>query len=399
MPLISILIATRNRQIYAAALVNDIISWADDRTEIVVEDNSDSNSLTTLLHDAIASGAIRYHFNSAAISSIDNFNNAIENSSGQFVCLVGDDDGVNPAIVSVAAWAFDSDIDCVTGSVEQEYIWPADNSAIGGTPGRLSYPTYSGRHDFSDHEACRSGLLARGATRYLELPFPRLYHGLVRRTLLASLKAKNGYYLGGLSPDIYSAVALNALSKKRLSIDYPLTIPGVCPQSTTATEGKNATCSTNIRDAPHFRSRHWYEFSPRVPPVYCVDSIWADSAIAAMQDMNIAQDINDIDVSTLCAYIIRNNRSLLPTVFAWHQVNSAGGSFASTAWKLLSAYFNHPFKTDIARVKKKVRKILNYDTMLLAVGVQDIGEARRCLTLHLHNSQLDIVNILSKVAK
>ena len=318
-PLVSILVATRNRQSYADALVKDILSWADQRLEIVVEDNSDNNELSALLRTALSNDQVHYRYNSQPISSIDNFNNTVAQSSGEFVCLVGDDDGVNPAIIEVATWAREHRIDCVTGNIRQEYIWPRTDSRGATRPGTLSHPAYSGTYGYADPVACRRGLTKRGGTHYLELPFPRLYHGLVRRSLLDDARAKTGYYLGGLSPDIYSAVVLNLLSQKTLHLDYPLTIPGVCTVSTTATEGKYAAHSTNVRDAPHFRSREWYQFSERLPPVYCVDTIWADSALAAMMDMGMTDDMAAIDIDTLCAYIIRANPALWSTIYKWHR--------------------------------------------------------------------------------
>ena len=85
-PLVSILVATRNRQPYADALVRDILSWTDERLEIIVEDNSDNDDLSSLLGDALSSGQVHYRHNSQEISSIDNFNNTIAQSSGEFVC-------------------------------------------------------------------------------------------------------------------------------------------------------------------------------------------------------------------------------------------------------------------------------------------------------------------------
>jgi Glycosyl transferase family 2 len=396
-PLISILVATRNRQQYAAALVSDILSWADARLEVIVEDNSDDDGLSELLGAALSSGGLHYRYNNQAVSSIDNFNNTIAQSSGEFVCLVGDDDGVNPAIVEVAAWALKHGIDCVTGNVRQEYIWPVASQQRAVSTGELSHPMYSGHYSYADLSACRRGLAERGGTRYLELPFPRLYHGLVRRSLLERVKEKTGQYLGGLSPDIYSAVALSALSQATLHIDYPLTIPGVCPASTTATEGKGAAQSTDVRHAPHFRSREWYQFSDRIPPVYCVDAIWADSALAAMTDMGMKDDIAAQDVDTLCAYIFRTYPSLRPTTYHWHRKHGDSRGGAHTLWKLFSAYLGRPLQTDLTRVRNKLVKHLHRGQMRTITDINDIAAARKYLEKHLDDANLGIGTVLDSV--
>ena len=397
-PLVSILVATRNRQQYAAALVKDILSWADQRLEVIVEDNSDSDGLSALLGAALSSGYVLYRYNNNAISSIDNFNNTIAQSSGEFVCLVGDDDGVNPAIMEVAAWAQLHAVDCVTGNVGHEYIWPVMGPHGVARPGTLSHPAYTGSCGYADPAACRRGLAERGGTRYLELPFPRLYHGLVRRSLLEDVKARTGHYLCGLSPDIYSAVALSLLSRKTLRIDYPLTIPGVCPASTTATEGKEAAQSTDVRSAPHFRSRQWYQFSERIPPVYCVDAIWADSALAAMTDMGMTEDIAALDIDTLCAYIFRTYPVLRPKIYEWHRSHCASSGASNTLWRLFSAYLGAPLRSDLTRVRNKLVKHLHHGQMRTITNVADITAARQHLEQYLTGSKLGIGSVLASVS-
>jgi hypothetical protein len=393
-PLVSILVATRNRQFYANELVKDILSWADARLEIIVEDNSDSEGLCSLLGGVLANGQLKYRYNGQAISSIDNFNNTVAQSTGEYVCMVGDDDGVNQAIVEVAGWAREQNVDCVTGSIRQEYIWPSTDSRGVTRPGTLTYPAYTGTYAYPDSLLCRRGLLRRGGTRYLELPFPRLYHGLVRRSLLEDARAKTGYYLGGLSPDIYSAVVLNFLSRKTVFIDYPLTIPGVCSASTTATEGKNAAQSKNIRDAPHFRSRQWYQFSDRIPPVYCVDSIWADSALAAMKDMEMTADLAAINIDTLSAYIFRSYPVLRSEIYKWYKDQSRSKSDSFTTRKMVSAYLGAPLRSDLTRIGNKLGKHLHRGQMHMNRDVLNIGNARQYLEDYLKNTGLGICELL-----
>jgi hypothetical protein len=44
-----LLVASRERQRFKFELVNDVLSWADDRVELVVEDNSEDASLAERL--------------------------------------------------------------------------------------------------------------------------------------------------------------------------------------------------------------------------------------------------------------------------------------------------------------------------------------------------------------
>ena len=48
-PLISILIATKNRQKYCLSAVQSILNIKDDRIQVIVQDNSDDTSLKEML--------------------------------------------------------------------------------------------------------------------------------------------------------------------------------------------------------------------------------------------------------------------------------------------------------------------------------------------------------------
>ena len=378
-PLLSILVATRNRQPFAFALVKDVLSWADDRVELVVEDNSESASLAEQLAPYGGDARLRYRYNPGAISSIDNFNNVIAASSGRFVCLIGDDDGMNSKVIEAVEWAEQEDIDCLQGSVAHEYIWPASGSQTAGSTGSLTFPAFSGASSSRTGPIDLTPLLDRGGTQYLELCLPRLYHGIVRRSLLAGMQLDRGYFLGGLSPDIYAAVSLSQLARKTVTVDFPMTIPGVCPSSTTATEGKTRAYSTDIRDAPHFRSREWYRFRETLPPFYCVDAIWADSGCAALDDLGRPDLCNRLNVFRLAAYIARHQPRLKDALLDWLVANGHASSRLAAQAQVLRAYIGPPLAADARRVMRKLARLSGKSPMTKLQGLASITDARLAL--------------------
>lgn len=384
-PLLSILVATRNRQYYALELITDILSWATDNIELVVEDNSDNSTLAENMASHKHDSRLKYRHNPAAISSIDNFNNVIEASSGRYICLIGDDDGIHSNVIHAIEWADKEGIDCLVGSVAHEYLWPSASSTHSGT---LSFPDFSGALKHRRGKSNLTPLLSRGGTQYLELGLPRLYHGFVRRSVLSAIKEARGYYLGGLSPDIYAAVCLSQLTNITVSIDYPLTIPGVCQASTTAIEGKGASFSTDVRKAPHFRSREFYQFSEKLPPFYCVDTIWADSAIAALTDLGMASLCDQLDVFALSGYISRNNPGLRRHLLDWLVKSGHSKSHLSAIARVVQGYLNHPIRSEANRMLRKVVRLLGPTKMHKIVRLESIAKARLAIedsTLELHS--------------
>ncbi|MCK4296614.1 MAG: glycosyltransferase, partial [Candidatus Marinimicrobia bacterium] len=98
-PLLSIIIPTRNRQKYAISAITSILSISAPDLELVVQDNSDSRDLEEYIRSNVNDTRLRYNYTSTPQSMIDNFDAAIGLASGKYLCLIGDDDGVNPEII------------------------------------------------------------------------------------------------------------------------------------------------------------------------------------------------------------------------------------------------------------------------------------------------------------
>jgi glycosyltransferase involved in cell wall biosynthesis len=123
-PLLSIIIPTRNRQKYAISAIISILSISAPDLELVVHDNSDSRDLEEYIRNNINDTRLRYHYTSAPQSMVDNWDAAVGLTSGKYLCLIGDDDGVNPEIIEATRWADMNDIDALKPTVSASYLWP-----------------------------------------------------------------------------------------------------------------------------------------------------------------------------------------------------------------------------------------------------------------------------------
>ncbi|MFP1452289.1 hypothetical protein ACLB1N_12735 [Escherichia coli] len=57
---------------------------------------------------------------------------------------------------------------------------------------------------------------------------PKLYHGIVKTSLLLKIKENTGTYFHGVSPDISIALSLAYNCERYIEVDYPITLPGFC---------------------------------------------------------------------------------------------------------------------------------------------------------------------------
>jgi glycosyltransferase involved in cell wall biosynthesis len=394
-PLLSIIIATKNRQKYALSAVDSILSLNDDRIEVVIQDNSDDRNLSAMLEPFMSDKRLVYRYTPPPFSSIDNFNAGVELSKGEYVCLIGDDDGINPEIIDAAVWAKANNVDALVGSINANYRWEntgaPDTLFTKMTGSTLTITAFDGKVAEADLEDSLLKLMKNGCTNYLEFSLPKLYHGLVRRKCLETIYKKTGAYLKGLSPDIYSAISLACNVNKLVTVDYPLTIPGVCGQSTSITEGQLKKHSKKLEDAPHFRDRGNYAWSEQVPRIYCVQTIWADSGFAALREMGRTDLIGQFDKYNLYANILAADRTLKP--YLSNELATPGNRF-----KTMIAYISGPLRKFVVnRAWGRAKKMLKIEQYEIIHDLKDIKVTMNALTAYLKNSKINVIANLDKL--
>jgi len=305
LPLLSICIATKDRGYYCTKVIETLINLDDDRIEILISDNSKDNIIEIFL-EGINSSKIKYVYDRSEMSSIDNFNRVITLATGEYITMIGDDDFILPEAVNIAEWAKKNDIDSVSSTNLINYIWPNKNLVNG----LLSIPFYRGGNKAIDTADHLSNLIKNGFLNYQSYNLPRVYHGIVKRSKIEYIKSKKGYYFGGLSPDIYSTVALSLLIKRHYLVDYPFTVAGSCPSSSTsaATSGGH---SGRLHDAPHLKNRGKYEWEKLIPKYYSVETIWAETALKALIDFERTDLLLDFNMYRLYIYGIILNRKYI----------------------------------------------------------------------------------------
>lgn len=124
MTLLSICIATRNRERYAVSCVRSILKNKSRDFEVILQDNSDVKTLHEVLADVSDDPRFFYNYTPPPFSSIENFNRALELSRGKYVTLIGDDDFINSEIFEILSIIDCHGIECVVGSLSVGYRWP-----------------------------------------------------------------------------------------------------------------------------------------------------------------------------------------------------------------------------------------------------------------------------------
>lgn len=403
LPLLTIIIATKNRQKYALHAVESILAIDDNRIELVIQDNSDANELGALLSKYASDKRLRYRYTPPPFSSIDNFNAGIELSTGEYICLIGDDDGINPEIIEATLWAKNNGVDALVGSLTANYRWAGtgapDTLFTKMTGGTLTITHFEGKICHPSLEDSLLKFALNGCTNYLDISLPKLYHGVVRREYMEVIKSKTGAYINGLSPDVYSSIALACIVNKLVTVDYPLTIPGVCAESTSITEGQIRKHSNRLEDAPHFRDRGPYTWSIEVPRIYCVETIWADSGFAALKDMNRFDLVQRFNRHKLYAYILTANHAVGGKIFD-HMLTISGRLTTKLLIDIILVFpslLSGPFqKFLLKRCLGRLMILIGKRRLETLVNLPDIYEAMKTLETYLKENNFLISSVLSK---
>ena len=279
--ILSIIIPTKNRQKYCLAAIRQILSLNLSEIEICIQDNSDTDILRNEI-SSIASENIVYNYHEGVLSFVDNFSEAVSLSHGEYLCMIGDDDGILPSIMDMVRFMKGKGIDSLIPSLGAVYYWPSDNPIVAnGEKGVLTLSYLRSKARYTNYQKALLKLLKGAVQNYTSLDMPRLYHGIVKKTCLEDIKEQTGKYFDGLTPDIYMAVALSFVCKKTLRIDTPITISGICPTSG-SNDSATGKHTGKLEDAPHFKGHTDYHWDEHIPAFYSVDTIWAETLMQAL---------------------------------------------------------------------------------------------------------------------
>lgn len=231
MPTFSILLPTRNRLQLLCLAIETVLRQDFSDWEIVVSDNASEEDVEGHIR-RLAEERIRYVRTPSFIPVTDNWNNALANSTGRWVIMLGDDDGLMPgALTRFASLIEGSEPDLLYANA-YVFTYPA---VLPNSPGGSLRP-YSGSRLFEGREepyvldSATAHMLVRRSMDF-EMAFTfNMQHSVVDRRLIQRLST-DGAFFRSPYPDFY-ATNLLFLEAARILVDpVPSVVIGVSPKS------------------------------------------------------------------------------------------------------------------------------------------------------------------------
>jgi glycosyltransferase involved in cell wall biosynthesis len=283
-PLLSIVIPTRNRFDYVKFAIQSVLRISSPLLQLSVEDNSDTAKLAAWIRENISDRRLVYHYSAAQVSMCDNYDRAMNLVKGQYVCFIGDDDGVSNEIIAATKWAKQNGYDALVTSSIINYVWPDLNmkSRKAMKAGELRILPFTGQKTFANPEIEILKCVRDAGQAFHKLP--KAYYGILRKQCFDQVKEKSGAYFPGVSPDMAAALAVANFTKSICYVDYPLFVPGSSANSNAGISGLNKHIG-KLCDQPHLPKTCEENWSELVPAFYSVQTIWAEAAVGSLRAM------------------------------------------------------------------------------------------------------------------
>lgn len=315
MPLITIVMPSHNRQQYAAIAVRKIVEILPN-AQIVVSDTSAEEGLEAMLPPAAGNGSVEYLRPDRPMDVVTHFEFALEHARGRYVMFLGDDDCIGPGLKDIAHWAECNDVDAVLSYGARfiaNYFWPGIQSRYYGSgyESRLFVHPFTGKARRLDPPAALREVL-RDPGRGLG-SMPRIYHGLVSRTLIEKVRERFGALFGGLSPDIYSATLISEMARNAWQVDYPFSIPGGSPASTAGSYAARND-DRSLAKHPHTAAFADLRWDPLIPAYYAPHIMWSYSLKKAADRLGLPEGA--INLARIYALSMMQHRDQISVVNA-----------------------------------------------------------------------------------
>jgi glycosyltransferase involved in cell wall biosynthesis len=236
-PKYSIIIPTRNGLKYLQFSIQSVLLQPENNFELIISDNHSKDGTKEYL-DSITDSRLRIIRPPAEVSMSNHFEFALNQAKGEWISLLGDDDGLQPYFFQLAEnLTSQYSMYEVICSARSYYFWKGCENIYGKTV--VSFNANSKIEIRNSYQQFKKLLFKE--TLYFDEP--QFYTGTIfKKKLLDKIRLKqNGRILNSITPDANSAALILKHTKKYLFTYTPLSWVGSSPKSTGFNGSKDLT--------------------------------------------------------------------------------------------------------------------------------------------------------------
>jgi hypothetical protein len=230
-PRITIVVPTRERSDTLFWSLKTCVTQKYDDLEILVSDNAsgdDTRDVVSSFNDA----RIRYINPGQRLGMSDHWEFALGHVTGEYVGIIGDDDGIMPGgLARAGSILARTDADALIWPLGA-YYWPGYADPLMANHVSISVPRTE-QTTWVDSRKVLDEVASFSAPHYL-LPSP--YWGLVHRRAIDRARTPAGTFFLSMTPDIYAGAAIAAVTTSYLRSNRILTLSGSSHHSNGASQ-------------------------------------------------------------------------------------------------------------------------------------------------------------------
>lgn len=384
--LISIVIATHNRSRYSIACVSSLLANESPLLQIVVHDTSDQDDELASWVAKTNNARLKYVRCPERLSMTENYERALAMAEGEYVAMIGDDDSASVLIVDLVSYAKESGIEILTPMTTASYQWPDFRTKLYGAAhaGKVYLDIFSGRIEEKLSALSLSEALAEACQGTGKLP--KLYHGIVKKSLLDTIRERQGKVFFGTSPDISVSVSLCLNTHRYHTVDLPIVLPG-------SSGGSNAGRSAmrkhkgDIQTDPHMKPFGNLTWVDELPRFFSVETVWAHAAWETLRCTGNATRLDDFNLARLYALCLIRHFDYRYAIFAAFRAATKAPRRGVSAMAVSKELIATALENLIGKSRRLARPSPSNGREVLAV-VEDVKLAREVLDRRLLVSPL-----------
>ena len=388
-PILSVVIATHNRSEYAIQAVKSALNIKSEFIEIILHDTSTDGKLPLNIEPQLHDCRLRYYHCDIRLSMTENHHRALSMAKGEYICMIGDDDTISFEILEAVQWAIKNNIEAISSKVIASYYWPDFRSKTfgAGHANRLYLSSFTSTITTSDCLCSLKSSLEAACQGTDGLP--KIYHGIVKRSVMERIKSKAGSYFFGVSPDISGAIGVALMTNSFSQFDYPLTIAGGAGNSNSGRSAMNSHRG-KLEDDPHikpYKNLIWPELIPRF---FSVETVWGQAAYETLIKLD-SEKIKSFNFIYLYSVCIINHPTYYKEIFKAlnYYKNNYEINTSNSFYKFFQSVIGLSFKK-IIRLGRRALKPTAAGGLMFIPCVENIFDAGEALKIYLNKKNVSL---------
>lgn len=232
-PLFSIIIPTRERHQTLEGAIQSVLNQSYENFELIIMDNMSSGATKNVVNKNTDS-RIKYFYSSQRLSMTDNWELGLSKANGEYVFILGDDDGLMPDGIENGFQLIKNYQVEIVSWFRSQYWWP--ESAVKWNNNRLFLNLSQVLSLWNSRDIIKLFYQSRAIFENL----PMIYNSFIHRDVIARVKnlpQSQGRYFNTYMPDVYSGLLNAHLTDKYLYSFRSLSLAGLSKYSNGTAQG------------------------------------------------------------------------------------------------------------------------------------------------------------------